>query len=35
LVYDFVVVTNNTKHFAVYEGLKVEDWTLSAPGQFV
>lgn len=35
LVYDLVVVTNNTRHFVFYEGLEVEDWTLSTPGQFV
>ncbi len=29
LVYDLVLVTNNTKHFIVYEGLEVEDWTVS------
>ena len=31
LVYDLVLVTNNTKHFIVYEGLEVEDWTVSDP----
>lgn len=29
LVYNLVLVTNNTKHFVVYEGLEVEDWTMS------
>lgn len=31
LVYNLVLVTNNTKHFVVYEGLEVEDWTMSDP----
>ena len=31
LVYDLVLVTNNTRHFVVYEGLEVEDWTVSDP----
>ena len=31
LVYNLVLVTNNTKHFVVYEGLEVEDWTGSNP----
>lgn len=29
LVYNLVLVTNNTRHFVVYEELVVEDWTLS------
>jgi tRNA(fMet)-specific endonuclease VapC len=35
MVYNLVLVTNNTKHFVVYEGLEVEDWTLSDPARFV
>ncbi len=35
LVYNLVMVTNNIKHFVVYEGLEVEDWTLSNPARFV
>lgn len=31
LVYNLVLVTNNTRHFVVYEGLEVEDWTVSDP----
>jgi tRNA(fMet)-specific endonuclease VapC len=31
LVYNLVLVTNNTQHFVVYEGLEVEDWTVSDP----
>ena len=29
LVHNLVLVTNNTKHFVVYEGLGLEDWTSS------
>lgn len=31
MVYNLVLVTNNTRHFVVYEGLEVEDWTVSDP----
>jgi len=35
LVYNLVLVTNNTRHFVVYEGLEVEDWTVSDPARSV
>ncbi len=31
MVYNLVLVTNNTRHFVVYEGLEVEDWAVSDP----
>ena len=36
LVYDLVVVTNNVRHFVIYEALGVEDWTMpNLPIRFV
>jgi predicted nucleic acid-binding protein len=28
IAHSFILVTNNTKHFILFDGITIEDWTL-------